>query len=55
MAVRKLFRKTIDWKTGAKTFKATGERKDMGKFPKELRRDADRDGGRIVEEYCQRQ
>lgn len=55
MAVRKLFRRTIAWKTGTKTFKATGKRKNMGKFPKELRRNADRDGGRIVEKYRQRQ
>ncbi|MFR8855226.1 MAG: TIGR02679 domain-containing protein [Dorea formicigenerans] len=55
MAVRKLFRRTIAWKTGTKTFKATGKRKNMGKFPKELRRDADRDGGRIIEKYRQRQ
>ena len=55
MAVRKLFRRTIAWKTGTKTFKATGKRKNMGKFPKELRRNADRDGGRIVGKYRQRQ
>ena len=42
-------------KIGTKTFKATGKRKNMGKFPKELRRNADRDGGRIVEKYRQRQ
>lgn len=55
VAVRKLFRRTIAWKTGTKTFKATGKRKNMGKFPKELRRNADRDGGRIIEKYRQRQ